>query len=114
MKVASQHAERQGIGAGENVVKRLLFDGVGLKTGHVTEGDAQLAIALDETHSANAATARADEAAVPASHAPDAPALGMAERSRGGVAVKRLGQGFFAEPALGVGTRQGRGGENGA
>ena len=41
MQIAAHHAEGQGIAAGMDVKKRLLFDRIALQPGHVTERNAQ-------------------------------------------------------------------------
>ena len=60
MKIAAQHPKRQGVAAGINMKKRLLFDRIALEPGDIAEGHAQLA-ALVEAHLANAAPPGSDK-----------------------------------------------------
>jgi hypothetical protein len=65
MKIASQHPKGQRSCTGQDVIERFLFDGVTLQSRHVPKGHAQFS-SLVEAHLADAAFARADQAAVSA------------------------------------------------
>ncbi len=67
VEVTPQHAEGEGITAGQHVEERLLFDRVSLQTSHITPGDTQLA-SLVEAHLADTAPPITDQAAVGARH----------------------------------------------
>ena len=74
MEVAPEHAEREGVGAGEAVEKRLLFRGIALEGGDIPRGNVERAVTV-EAHLADAPPTRLHEAAVPAGDAPHRPAF---------------------------------------
>ena len=71
MQVAAQHAEAVGQRAGIGVKKRLLLDGIALRSGGVSPGDVELAAAV-VADLADAGLAFGDGAAVAAGEAADA------------------------------------------
>ena len=72
MKVASEHAEREGAGAGVGVEEGLLLDGVELEGGHVARGDQESAV-LVPADLADPLLPGEDQAAVAARVAAEAP-----------------------------------------
>ena len=70
MVIAAEHAEGEGVAAGEDVEEGLLFDRVAGERADVAVGDEERAVVV-EAHAADAVAAGLDEAAVPAGEALD-------------------------------------------
>ena len=91
VEITAEHAEGEGDGPGQEVVEGFFLDRVGVETGDIAPGDAQLP-AVVEAHLADAAPTRTDQAAVGAGGAAQgAIRLGNDQFRRGGVPVEQAG-----------------------
>src|SRR5262249_23770554 len=92
-KIATHHAEGQGVAAGVDVEERLLLDRVALQTGDVAERHLEPA-GFVEADLADAAQSVADQAAMAARQPADAVAFGPGQLggAEDGVPIERVGQ----------------------
>lgn len=81
MKVAPEHAERQGVTARVNMIERFLLHRVALQPGHVSKGNSEFPLVM-ESDLANPAFTLADQAAMAARQTSQSISFDSAERRR--------------------------------
>ena len=80
VEIATEHAERQRVGAGQDVEERLLLDRVAGEGADVAVGDEERAVVV-EPDAADAVAAGLDEAAVAAGEALDVAVVAVLDRA---------------------------------
>ena len=83
MIIAAEHAEGEGVGAGEDVEERFFLDGVAGEDADVAEGDEEGAVVV-EANAADAVAAGLDQAAMAAGEAADVGGAFAFDESFGG------------------------------
>ena len=93
MEIASQHAERERVAAGQDMKERLFLHRIAGQSGHITKRDFEFA-ALMKPHLANAAAPLAQETPMAARHTSHFLSFAPPESAGDGMPVQSGGERF--------------------